>query len=60
MLEIERPAEARAAPDRVRRRIVVGRRQVRSDELAADPLVVALCVVVVDEFVEQVPKVPYS
>lgn len=60
MVEIEQPAQARAAPQGVRGCIVVGELRIWSDELATDALVVALRVVVRDEFAEQVAQVPFA
>jgi hypothetical protein len=54
---VEQSAETRPASDRAERRVVVARRCPRPDDLAADPLVVALGQVVPREFAEQVPQV---
>src|SRR5580658_421507 len=54
---VEQSAETRPASDGAERRVVVARRCPRPDDLAADPLVVALGQVVPHELAEQVPQV---
>ncbi len=57
---VEQSAETRSASDRAERRVVVAWRCLRSDDLAADPLVVALGQIVPDELLDQVPQVPLA
>jgi hypothetical protein len=60
MVEIEQSCEPRSAPDVAGGRVVVACRRRRADELAAEPLVVALFMIVRTELVEQMSKVPLS
>ena len=60
MIEGEQSAEARATADDGRGGIVVRGRKRRSDEPAAEPLMVAFGVVVLDELSEQVPEVTFA
>ena len=54
---VEQSTETRPASDRIERRVVVARRCLRSDDLAANPLVVALGQVVGHEVLDHVPQV---
>ena len=54
---IEQSAETRSTGDRTGRRVVVARRRRRHDDLASEPLVVALGQVVPHKLLEQVTQV---
>lgn len=57
MVEIEHSAETRPAPDRAESGIVVARCRLRLGELATDPLMISLGLVVLDELLDQVAQV---
>ena len=55
---IQQATESRTAVDAATRAIVIRQRHLGSGESAAEPLVIALGVLVADEFLDQAPKVP--
>src|SRR5216683_2314357 len=57
---VEQSAETRPASNHVEHRVVVARRWLRPDDLAADPLVVALRQVVRHELLDQVPGLSFA
>src|SRR5450755_3521891 len=59
-VKVEQPTEARAESDVTLRAIVVARGRTRTNQSSSEPLVVALGVIVLDEFAQEIAEVPLA
>ena len=59
-VKVEQPTEARAGSDVTSRAIVVVRGSKRTNQSSSEPLMVALGVIVLDEFAQEIAEVPFA